>query len=144
MSVADVCGRAVQEYLGACRNVTRQYRRSLFGVAAVAFGVVALMLATGFVEWIFWASREGTIQNGLGHVHVMRDGYLKEGQADPFSYLVDEASPAVQQIAAMPGLKAMAPRLAFNAMISCKPPKPAESSTSTQSKAIKTFILIPL
>ena len=48
----------------------------------------------------------------------MRDCYLKEGQADPFSYLVDEASPAVQQIAAMPGLKAMAPRLAFNAMIS--------------------------
>jgi len=118
MIVADVCGRAVQEYLGACRNVTRQYRRSLFGVAAVAFGVVALMLATGFVEWIFWATREGTIQNGLGHVHVMRDGYLSEGQADPFKYLVDEASPAVQQIAAMPGLKTMAPRLAFNGMIS--------------------------
>lgn len=67
------------EYLNAFRNITRQYRRSLFGISAVAFGVVALTLAAGFIEWIFWATREGTIQSGLGHVHVMRPGYLDGG-----------------------------------------------------------------
>ena len=76
------------EFLYAFRNITRQYRRSLFGIAAVSFGVVALLLAAGFIEWIFWASREGTIQAGLGHVHVMRPGYLKDGQADPWHYLL--------------------------------------------------------
>ena len=67
------------DYLNAFRNVMRQYRRSLFGISAVAFGVTALTLAAGFIEWIFWATREGTIQTGLGHIHVMRPGYLEAG-----------------------------------------------------------------
>lgn len=108
----------IQEYRAAARNVTRQYRRSLFGVIAVAFGVVALVLATGFVEWIFWATREGTIQNGLGHVHVVRDGYLEHGQADPFEFLVDDGPAELGRLAVVPGLKVIAPRLAFNGMIS--------------------------
>ena len=41
------------DYLAAFRNITRQYRRSLMGIAAVAFGVMSLILAGGFIEWIF-------------------------------------------------------------------------------------------
>jgi hypothetical protein len=102
------------EYLNAFRNVTRQYRRSLFGVSAVAFGVVALILAAGFIEWIFWATREGAIQTGLGHVHVMRPGYLDGGQADPLKYLLPQDSPHIEAIRKFPTVRAVAPRLAFN------------------------------
>jgi len=42
----------------ALRNVLRQRRRSLFALAAIGFGVTAMMLATGYIEWIFWANRE--------------------------------------------------------------------------------------
>lgn len=79
---------ALPEFLNAFRSVTRQYRRSLFGILAVAFGVIAMTLATGFIEWILRATREGTIQNGLGHVQVMRPGYLVSGQANPGTYLL--------------------------------------------------------
>jgi len=106
------------EYLNAFRNVTRQYRRSLFGISAVTFGVVALILATGFIDWIFWATREGTIQTGLGHVHVMRPGYLDEGQADPLRYLMSQQSSQMEAIAHFPHVRTLAPRLAFNGLIS--------------------------
>lgn len=106
------------ECLGALRNVTRQYRRSLFGISAVAFGVVALLLAAGFIEWIFWATREGTIQNGLGHVQVMRTGYLADGHADPWRFLMPQSSAAKEAIEKFAGVRIMAPRLAFNGIIS--------------------------
>ena len=109
---------AWSEYLNAFRNVTRQYRRSLFGVSAVAFGVVALTLAAGFIEWIFWATREGTIQAGLGHVHVMRPGYLDGGQADPLKYLLPKDSPLIEALGKFPTVRTLAPRLAFNGLIS--------------------------
>ena len=63
------------EFLNAFRNIVRQYRRSLFGISAVAFGVIALLMTGGFIEWIFWAAREGAIEEGLGHIHIMRSGY---------------------------------------------------------------------
>jgi len=106
------------EYLNAFRNVTRQYRRSLFGVSAVTFGVVALTLAGGFIEWIFWATREGTIQTGLGHIHVMRPGYLDGGHADPQKYLLPQQSPIKETIASFPSVRLVATRLAFTGLIS--------------------------
>jgi putative ABC transport system permease protein len=106
------------EYLNAFRNVTRQYRRSLFGISAVTFGVVALTLAAGFIEWIFWATREGTIQGGLGHIHVMRPGYLDGGQADPLKYLLPQESPLIEAIGHFPMVRLISPRLAFTGLIS--------------------------
>ncbi len=106
------------EFLTAFRNVTRQYRRSLFGIAAVAFGVIALLLAAGFIEWVFWASREGAIQAGLGHVHVMRQGYLQDGQADPWRFLMPKQSPEMEAVEGMPHVRTVAPRLALAGLIS--------------------------
>ena len=106
------------EYLIAFRNVTRQYRRSLFGIFAVSFGVVALILAAGFIDWIFSAAREGAIQTGLGHIQVMRPGYLDGGQADPLHYLMPQVSPESKAIARFPTVRTMAPRLAFNGLLS--------------------------
>ena len=106
------------EYLNAFRNVFRQLRRSLFGVSAVTFGVVALTLAAGFIEWIFWATREGAIQTGLGHVHVMRPGYLEDGQADPLKYLLPQRSPFLEAVGKFPSVRTVAPRLSFSGLIS--------------------------
>lgn len=106
------------DYRTAFRNITRQYRRSLLGIAAVTVGVVSLILAAGFIEWIFWATRNGTIYTGLGHIHVMRAGYLDHGQADPMSYLLPSASTEMQELKQFPKVRTVAPRLSFNGMIS--------------------------
>lgn len=106
------------EYLNAFRNVTRQYRRSLFGIFAVTFGVVSLILAAGFIDWAIVAMREGTIEMGMGHIQIMRPGYLDGGQADPLHYLMPQASPYNEAIAHFPAVRTMAPRVAFNGLLS--------------------------
>ncbi len=106
------------DYRTAFRNITRQYRRSVMGIAAVTFGVMALLLAAGFVEWMFWAAREGAIQTGLGHIHVMRAGNLEYGQADPMRYLLPAAAPELEELRNFAKVRVIAPRLSFNGMIS--------------------------
>lgn len=106
------------EFTNAFRNIVRQYRRSLFGISAVAFGVVAMLLTAGFVEWIFWAAREGTIEEGLGHIHIMQPGYLANGQADPYKYLMEEKSVRVSGIEELTAVRTAAPRIGFAGLIS--------------------------
>lgn len=102
----------------AVRNVSRQYRRSLFGMSAVAFGVLALILAAGFIDWVFWATREGTIQTGLGHIHIVKPGYMDNGQSDPFRYLMRPDAQRLSELKAFPHVRTVAPKLAFTGLIS--------------------------
>src|SRR5437764_4532091 len=59
----------------AVRNIIRHRGRSLIALSAIGFSVIALSLAAGFVEWVYWATREAAIQTGLGHIQVVRPGY---------------------------------------------------------------------
>jgi len=102
----------------AARNLARNRRRALSALLTVAVGVVALVLADGFTQWILWAMREGTIQSQLGHIQVMRPGYLKAGAADPYAYVLPENLPQRKEIESTPGIKVVAPRLAVTGLIS--------------------------
>ena len=102
----------------ASRNVIRHGRRSLAAAAAVTFGTVALILAAGFIQWVFWATREGTIHSGLGHIQIVRSGYLEHGTADPFKYLLPENSPDMKRVETTGHVLEVAPRLKFTGLIS--------------------------
>ena len=84
----------------------------------MAFGVIALLLTAGFVEWIFWAAREGAIEEGLGHIHIVRPGYLGNGLSDPYKYLMPENSAPIATIEKLPSVRIAAPRIKFNGLIS--------------------------
>jgi putative ABC transport system permease protein len=102
----------------AIRSVTRRRRQSLTGIVAVAFGVVALILAAGFIEWVYWAMREDTIGSRLGHVQIARAGYSEAGTADPFRFLLPDKSADRDAIEGAQGVLAVAPRLSFSALMS--------------------------
>lgn len=102
----------------AVRNLTRNRRRALMALLTVGMAVIAMVLADGFVQWIFWAMREGTIQGQLGHVQVVRPGFNRAGAADPFAYIVPQGSTEHQAIEATPGVKVAAPRLSVSGLIS--------------------------
>ena len=87
-------------------------------VSAVAFGIVALMLASGFIEWIYHDLRESTIRAHLGHLQVVRPGYHELGRSDPFKYLLPADSPELAQVRATPGVEVVAPRLYFSGLAS--------------------------
>lgn len=86
-------------------------------MSAIGFGVIALLLAGGFMEWIFWAMRESTIQSQLGHVQITRPGYLSQGAAAPFEYLLTDEVREAEIAAATPELKVITPRLKFNGLV---------------------------
>lgn len=101
----------------ALRNIMRQRRRSLIALASIAFGIVSMMLAAGYIEWIFWANREGMAVTQIGHIQVTRPGYHEHGKADPFAYLLPETSPALNAIKSLPEVRSVTPRLGFNGLI---------------------------
>jgi putative ABC transport system permease protein len=102
----------------AIRNVVRQKQRSGVGLISVAAGVAALILAGGFIDWIYWSMRENTIGSRLGHLQIVRAGYFDAGAADPFAYLLPNNAAASESIARLPGVKAVAPRLSLSGLIS--------------------------
>lgn len=105
-------------YLIALRNLTRNRRRTLTALLIVAAGVISMVLAEGFIQWVFWAMREATIQSQSGHIQVVRPGYFSKGSANPFDYLLPPTSPVLNAIESTPGVKLVAPRLKVTGLIS--------------------------
>src|SRR4051794_30735573 len=102
----------------AARNLTRHRTRTLISLSAIAFGVVALLMAGGFIEWIFWAMREAAIQTGLGHVQITRPGFRDAGFANPSAYLLPAESTELASLRADPSVKAVDQRLILSGLAS--------------------------
>jgi putative ABC transport system permease protein len=102
----------------AFRNVVRHKRRSAVAVCAVAFGIAALILASGFIEFIFEGFREQTIHSRLGHLQITRPGYHDAGKADLYAFLLPATVPTLQGPHERPQLRTVAPRLSFSGLIS--------------------------
>lgn len=106
------------DLLIATRNLARNRRRALTALLTIAAGVIAMVLADGFIQWIYWAMREATIQSQLGHIQIVRPGFHQAGAASPYDYLLPAKSPVRGAVEASPGVKLVAPRLAVTGLIS--------------------------
>ncbi len=102
----------------ALLNVFRHRGRTAIAMLAISFGVIALMLAGGFMEWIFEGMRESTIQSRLGHIQVTRSNYIEAGAAAPFEYILTDQLDEGEILAVAPEVQVMTPRLNFNGLIS--------------------------
>lgn len=102
----------------AARNLTRNAGRTGVAMLAVAGGVVAFLLAGGFIEWIFQDMRESTIHSQLGHLQIVRPEYFEKGIADPYAFLLPADSPEQALVERTPGVVSLAPRLALSGLIS--------------------------
>lgn len=102
----------------ALRNLQRNMRRSAIAVLTVAAGVVAFLLAGGFIDWILADGREATIHSQLGHAQIVRPGYYERGLADPYAFLLPHDSAEQEAVGSLPGVVSLTPRLAFSGLIS--------------------------
>jgi putative ABC transport system permease protein len=100
------------------RNLTRNRVRSSVSLGAIVFGVVALLLSGGFIEWIFLDMRETTILSRLGHLQITRPGFLFGGAADPFAFLLSKDGKEMEIISAQPQVRLITSRLSFAGLIS--------------------------
>ena len=108
----------IADFRLASRNLRRNTRRTAVATLTVAFGIVAYLLAGGFIAWIFEQMREGTIHSQLGHMKIVRPGYFEKGIADPYAFLLPERSVQQKTIEAITGFRSLAPRLSFSGLIS--------------------------
>ena len=76
------------------------------------------MLATGFIEWIFFSMREQTIHAQLGHLQIVRPHYYESGLADPYKFLLPAADATAALVEREPGVVAVAPKLYFSGLAS--------------------------
>lgn len=104
--------------LVALRNVLRNRHRTALSLAPICFGVVALIVASGFIDFMKHETRERRIQSHLGHIQVIRPGYLERGEADPFDYLLPETAPVREALEAHPSVVTVSPRQVFSGLIS--------------------------
>lgn len=104
----------------ALRNLIRYRARTLIALSAISFGIIALILAGGFIEWIFWSFRESIIHSKTGHIQAVRPGYFESGRSDPFSYLLSADPPSIGSLSSGDEIKAVAAKLNFNGLISFK------------------------
>lgn len=102
----------------AWRQLLRQRRRSVFGLVSVAFGVAALIFAAGFIDYIYFAMREGTIRSRIGHLQVAQQGYFESGRADPFRFVLPADAPERGAVEALDGVVSVAQRVEFSGLAS--------------------------
>src|SRR5436190_9284714 len=91
----------------AARDLIRNRTRTMISLSAITFGVVALLLSGGFIEWIFGAMREAAIQTGLGHIQITRPGFREAGFADPKAYLLPPGAADLDVVRKAPGVSAV-------------------------------------
>ena len=109
----------VSDFRLATRNLRRNTQRTLVATLTVAFGIVAFLLAGGFIAWIFEDMREATIRSQLGHLQIVRPDYFEKGVADPYAFLLPADSAEQKTVAQQPGVVSVAPRLAFSGLVVC-------------------------
>lgn len=104
-------------FLLAWRNLVRNLRRSVFSVLTIAFGVVGLVLAAGFIQDVFEQLGEALISAQLGHAQIAKRGFLEGGAASPEDFLI-EAVGLKTEVASMEPVEDVMTRLSFSGLLS--------------------------
>lgn len=101
----------------ALRNVFRQRFRTAMTLAAIAFGVVGLILSGGFIRDIIIQLGEALIHSQSGHLQVARRGYFSYGSRSPDKYMIADASAVRQQLAGLPEVEDVLGRVHFTGLL---------------------------
>ncbi len=111
----------------ALRNVLRNRRRTLLTLAAITLGVGAAVLIRGLLNGLQRSMLLTTVEAQTGALQVHRTGYLANVLSAPLAldFALDEA--LLQKVHAVPGVKAVAPRLQFAGSLTVTPSDGSEA-----------------
>src|SRR5690349_4380984 len=107
----------------AGRNLSRNRRRTVISLVALIVGVGAMVSLRGFINGQQRAILDNVVSGQLGSVQVHREGYFANILSSPLTLDMEDTPALREKIRAVRGVKAVAPRIQFGAMIST-PDKP--------------------
>lgn len=105
----------------ALRGLTRNQRRSLVTMLAIALGFAATTLFAGYTHNVYGGLTRQSIHGELlGHLTINKRGMRQEGKLDPERYLLtaEEAATMTKLLQDEPHVALVAPRLALSGLIS--------------------------
>lgn len=105
----------------ALKNAFRNRRRSFVTLAAIALGLAAINLFSGYIANVYAGlEQQAVMGERLGHLTIFKRGFLLEGKLKPKRYLFtpEETSRIEALILRQPGTKLVSPRLSLNGLIS--------------------------
>ena len=99
----------------ALRNLSRNKRRSIITALAVLFGCAAIVALQGINNGFVANLIEMTVESKHGAVQVFAKGYI--GSDDPLKRSLPHDPNLLRRIESVPGVQAVAPRIAFDGMV---------------------------
>ena len=87
----------MQTLIIAARNISRNFRRSLMTISAIAVGTMSMLLFGEFVSQIF-VSLETQNVTRSGHIALFRNGYYHYGAGNPAAYGIRDYQSVIKLI----------------------------------------------
>jgi putative ABC transport system permease protein len=101
----------------ALRNLWRHRRRTLLTMGALAVGVLAVVGVRGFLNGLQGSLITGVTEGGFGALQIHATGFMASVDAMPLSPDLPGDDEALKKVLAIDGVKAVAPRLTFPALL---------------------------
>jgi len=102
----------------AFRNVFRNRRRSAITLLVIVFGAVGLILFGGYKSRTFYALRESTIRNRLGHLQIYRRGFAAAEAQKPLQYGLEDAGALRRDVERDPRVAMTAAQITLMGLVS--------------------------
>jgi putative ABC transport system permease protein len=102
----------------AFRNIFRNRRRSAITLLVIVFGSVGLILFGGYKAHTFYALRESTIRNRLGHLQIYKKGYSAAESQKPLAYALDDFAAVRAVVERDPRVKMTAAQITLMGLVS--------------------------
>ncbi len=103
--------------LFAWKNVLRNRRRSLTALAVTAVSAAAILVGSGFALFAYESLRELSARE-TGHVILAERDYFEGDEDVPMQHGLAGAPALARELVALPGVRAVLPRLQFSGLIS--------------------------
>lgn len=101
----------------ALRSVFRQKVRTLMTLAAIAFGVVGLVLSGGFVQDVFIQLGEALIHSQSGHLQITRAGFFEHGSRTPDDYIISDVAAVKSVVSDLDQVEDVMGRVYFSGLL---------------------------
>ncbi|MDQ3266478.1 MAG: FtsX-like permease family protein [Myxococcota bacterium] len=125
----------------AVRNLSRNRRRTLLAALAIMIGVGSMVVFRGFVNGMREMILSNLIDGQSGALQIHRRGYQENLEGLPLTLDFEDSPSLRQRIQAVPGVRALAPRITFGAMLST-PDQPVEGNQPSEEEQGKTTYLV--
>src|SRR5437764_4212670 len=102
----------------AFRNVFRNRRRSAITLLVIVFGAVGLILFGGYKSRTFFALRESTIRNRLGHLQIYKRGFAAAEAQKPLQFGLENPDALRRQIERDPRVRTTTAQITLMGLVS--------------------------